>query len=308
MRNTKAYYITIFLLVVAFETSFSQNAEKIFNSGYHYLTVDNRIAVNTFSRSIQMDSSNANAFYYRGIGYYKLALYDSALQDFITAEKLDSALTQIPVYKAFLFRQREQYDSALYYFNDYIQKNPKDTAAYSLIIRGKLQILLENHDEALVDFQNALNLDPVQESFYYYKFMAHFEKRDFDNAITQINKAINLNPSFYGYYFYKGNTFFEMGKYQPAIEQYSLALDLNVNNADIYYHRGMAEQAMKNITEAISDYNAAIAYNDKDGTYFFQRGHAFLELGDKFKACNDWYMAGALGYYEDFDKIKEVCE
>ena len=56
------------------------------------------------------------------------------------------------------------------------------------------------------------------------------------------------------------------------------------------------------------NYDTAIAYNPRDGTYFFHRGYAKLAKGDRLGACDDWYIAGSLGYYADFQKIKEVCE
>ena len=100
----------------------------------------------------------------------------------------------------------------------------------------------------------------------------------------------------------------QLKKYDQALVQYDIAIELNVTNGDLYFHRGLTEHAMKHYHQAIEDFSTAIAYNDSDGTYYFQRGHAWMAVGDKFKACNDWYLAGGLGYYEEFEKIKKVCE
>ncbi|MDH5603119.1 MAG: tetratricopeptide repeat protein, partial [Cyclobacteriaceae bacterium] len=104
------------------------------------------------------------------------------------------------------------------------------------------------------------------------------------------------------------NTYFELQDYNNAISNYNYVIKLNVSNAEAYYQRGRAEHSQKRLEQAIEDYSTAIAYNEKDGTYFFYRGHAKMDMGNKNGACLDWYEAGALGYYENFDKIRSICE
>ena len=283
-------------------------AEKLFNKGFHYLKVDTYKAKTILNEAISLDSLNPEAFYFRGIAHYKLENYDSALNDFNRAEFLDPSLHLVPVYKGFAFRQLLNYDSALYQFNKYIQRNPQDTTAYALVLRGKMRTRMGDFDGAISDFERAVNLDPVKESYYYYKFLALFNSKKFENALIEINKAIDLNPQFYGYYLFKGNTYHEMNKHPEAVVQYSMAIDLNDTNGDLYFHRGLSYFDAKKYLKAIEDFDTAIAYNEAEGAYFFQRGHAFMAIGKKFEACQDWYRAGGLGYYKDFDKIKEVCE
>ena len=59
---------------------------------------------------------------------------------------------------------------------------------------------------------------------------------------------------------------------------------------------------------AIIDFTRAIDLNPQDGTYYSKRGNARFANGNRDAACLDWTIAGNLGYYEDFDKIKSLCD
>ena len=126
--------------------------------------------------------------------------------------------------------------------------------------------------------------------------------------MNEINKAIELNPDFYGYHFFKGNVYYFLNQYDKAIQLYDHSLSLNQNNADAYYMRGLAGEGKKLYNQALEDYTVAISYNNTDGLYYFRRGHVKYALGKRAEACEDWYEAGFLGFYEDFEKIKSVCE
>ena len=304
----KSRYIFLFAFLVFLTNTQAQDVRKTFNRAFHYLTFDNQAAAETFSEVLRMDSTHAEAHYFRGIANYKLEKYYSALTDFTNAIHYDENLQLVHIYKGFIYRKLNENDSAIASFNRYIVENPQDTSAYNFVLRGRMKSSIGDYEGATDDFQTAINLKPIEESYYYYKFIAHFDRTDYQKALEQIDKCIEINPNFYGYYYYRGNTYYALEDFDLAVDEYSKALEIDIDNADIYYQRGLAEQAREKYKAAILDFDTAIAYNSLDGTYFFQRGHAKLAIGDKLGACDDWYVAGSLGYYEDFQKIKEVCE
>ncbi|MDH5397182.1 MAG: tetratricopeptide repeat protein [Cyclobacteriaceae bacterium] len=287
---------------------YAQHAEKTFNRGYHYLSIDLQKAIQYLSESINIDPNRSEAYYFRGIAQYKQDAFYPAIKDFGRAIDLDSNLVLVNIYTGFAYRRLNKMDSAIHYFNKYIEENPADTSAYAYILRGKIKFESGDIEGSLKDFDRAALLNPIEEKYYYYKFLSFYDLEQYDQALVEINDAININPDFYGYYFYRGNTYYGLKQFEKAIVDYSHALDFNVENADIYYFRGLAEEGLQNVKGAIEDYNTAIAYNPNDGTYYFQRGHAKMAIGNKQGACDDWYEAGALGYYADFEKIRAVCE
>jgi len=308
VRCVSGYGLVLSFCLVLSGRLYAQDAGKLFNKGYHFLSIDNNQAIKYLSESIDLDPSNAEAWYFRGIAKYKEDYFREALDDFDHAMKLDNHWALVNIFKGFCYRKMKLYDSALYHFTSYIEEYPEDTSAYSYVLRGRLRFETGDIEGSLEDFHMAVDLKPIEEKYHYYKFVAHYDAGDHKGALKQINEAIALAPDFYGYYFNRGNTYFELKNYEMAIRDYNYLIGLDVTNAEAYYQKGRAEHARKNFNQAIDDYSTAIAYNDSDGTYYFYRGHAKMDSGNKSGACADWYEAGTLGYYEDFDKIKAICK
>ena len=99
-----------------------------------------------------------------------------------------------------------------------------------------------------------------------------------------------------------------MQLYDSAIYQYNVAIIKNYQNSDSYFYRGQSYEKKGELQKALEDYNTAIVLNSSDGTYYSQRGNVKFTMGNKEEACEDWNEAGALGYYEDFDRVRKVCE
>ena len=99
-----------------------------------------------------------------------------------------------------------------------------------------------------------------------------------------------------------------MGNFPLAFEDFSTSLKYNDQNADAYYSRGMVLDTLNRSTEAIDNYTIAISLNSDDGTYFSRRGNARFNTGNKEGACLDWTIAGNLGYYQDYEKVKQLCD
>ncbi len=300
-------HILIYLFCFCSQILFAQDADKLFNKGFHYLSVDNDLAIKYLTESITLDSIKPESYYFRGIAYFKKDSLKNALEDYRKALSINKNLIMANIYIGFVYRKLNKPDSAILYFTKCIDLNPADTSAYTFILRGKSRQNAGLFEESLNDFNRATDLHPIEEKYHYYKYISHFEMRQYNKAIEHINKSIEINNEFYGYYYYKGNAYFELSKFNEAIHEYSTALELNFENSELYYKRGMALIALGKSDAAIKDFSAAIAYDPYEGLYFYQRGHTKQKMGDKVGACEDWYEAGVLGYYEDFDKIKEAC-
>jgi len=52
------------------------------------------------------------------------------------------------------------------------------------------------HDQAVADFNKALEINPKDASAYYNRGMAYGEKNQLDQTIADFNKAVEINPSY----------------------------------------------------------------------------------------------------------------
>ncbi|MDX1627103.1 MAG: tetratricopeptide repeat protein [Fulvivirga sp.] len=293
-----------------FNASAQQNesADKIFNRAYHYISVDREKALSLLNKAIALDSAHADAYFHRGVIYFKKEVYEKALADFSQVLALQPERSLMYMYKGFSHRNNGDLNAAMNAFSHYITLHPRDTSAYSYLLRGKMKYELGDFEGAAADYGTALDLEPFEEKYQYYRFLALFEAKQYSKALEAVDRLIEINGDFYGYYFYKGNVYLAMQKYQSAIHMYNIAIIKNYQNADSYFQRATAYEALEKYNEAIEDYNTAILLKPDDGTFYSGRGNCKYDMGLKKAACEDWNEAGALGYYEDFDKMKDVCE
>ncbi|GAA0191486.1 hypothetical protein GCM10009122_53970 [Fulvivirga kasyanovii] len=304
----KTFFLFLFLFIFSLPSTAQDSARHFFNKGYYNISVNREAAIDYLTKCIEIDSLYTEAFFHRGICYFKGSRYEQALNDFDRAFELNPGLSIIWMYRGFTYRNMGKTDEALNSFSRYITQNPTDTTAYSYILRGKMKYELGDFTGAVEDYDMALKLKPLEEKYQYYRFVALYDNEMYRKALSAADRLTKINPDFYGYYFYKGNIYSKMGKPDSAIYMYNISIIKNYQNADGYFYRAQAYQQKGDLNKALEDYNTAIELNPDDGSYYSKRGNCRLEKSDKTGACKDWEEAGTLGYYEDFDKVKKVCE
>jgi len=301
--------VFVILLLATSLTGFTQHSPSklSLHKGFYLLTIDRAQSMQHLNKAIDQDSTYAEAYYYRGLLHYKNGDYNASIEDFDHAYAFDQNLTLTYIYKGFAQRNMGLLDSAVKNFSTYIELNPTDTSAYSYILRGKVRQESGDYQGAINDYDLAVALKPIEEKYYYYRYLSNSKKGKHLQALKEINKAIEINPEFYGYHFYKGNTLFTLGRNQEAINTYNHSISLNSYNADAFYQRGNVNIAMNNQHEAIESYSMAILITE-DGAYYSHRGNSKYAIGDNNGACEDWAQANHLGYYADYDKMKKLCK
>ena len=295
------------LIVFLFSAANAQNTpDFIFNRGYNYLLIDKTKAIDLFTECLESDPDYLAAYHFRGIAYYKSGQYQKALADFNETIKRNKNIIIVHMYMGYTFQHLGQPDKALVAFASYSAKKEKLSALdYTVLANAKMN--QGDTEGAIKSLEEAIRLDP-NESQYYYQFLALFNMGQFDLALKKINKALEINDNFYGFYLHRGRTLALTGRPELALQDFSRALTLSSEVADAYYLRGTMLDTLDRHNEAISDFTEAIKLNPEDGTYYSKRGNAKFAAGNRNAACLDWTIAGKFGYYEDFNKIKTLCE
>lgn len=298
--------LTLCILHMAIPSMGQNTPDDYFNKGYNYLTVDKTEAINYFDKCLELDQNYVAAYHMRGLAKYKLGNYRAAIEDFTRAVSLNKNLAIAYLFQGYAYRNLGDTENALLAFKKYTAaKSAPSNLDYKIL--GKAQLSHGDIDEAIETFSNIPDTTSNETQFFY-RYLAYHEAGRFEEAVVEINKAIEVNQSFYGYYLHRGQSYYMAGQFESSIEDYSKAIRLSDGVADCYYLRGLALDTLGQVNEAINDFTQAISLNPEDGSYYSKRGNAKYELGNREAACLDWTIAGKFGYYEDFDKIKSVCE
>ena len=287
-------------------TNAQDTPDFFFNKAYNYLNVDKQEAIKYFDKCLELDKNYVAAYHMRGLAKYKQGNYSEAISDFEEAVSRNSHLAIAHLYQGYAYQNLGDNDKALKSFKMYTQtKSSPSNLDYQIL--GKAELKEGQVENAIETLSNITESTSVESQFLY-QYIALFEAGRYTEAIATINKAIEINSSFYGYYLHRGRSNYLSGQFESSIRDYTQAIDLSDQVSDSYYLRGLSLDTLGNLNEAISDFSTAISLNPEDGSYYSKRGNAKYTLGDRQAACLDWTIAGNFGYYEDFDKIKKVCE
>ena len=147
------------------------------------------------------------------------------------------------------------------------------------------------YDQAILDFDAALALDPGDAEVYYNRGLAYRNKGDYDQAVRDYGEAIRLDPEFAFAYKSRGIAHRKMGNYDLAIEDYDRAIALDSGDADAYYNRGLAYYHKGDYGRAIQNYDQAFAFGPEKAEIYNNRGLAYRHKQDYGQAVRDYDAA-----------------
>lgn len=96
------------------------------------------------------------------------------------------------------------------------------------------------YDEAIRDYNRALELRPDYQKVYTNRGNAYKKKGLYDEAIRDYNRALELKPDDYMAYNNRGNAYREKGLYDEAFRDYNKSIELKSDYALAYKNRGKA--------------------------------------------------------------------
>jgi len=198
------------------------------------------------------------------------------------------------VEKGFEAFNSEQYEDAVCLFEQALDLNPDNVAAYSGIACTMIQI--NKYDEALGALSYALTLDHKNIQLYSDRGFTYELMELYDLANEDYDQAIELDPNCFDAYFGKGRILAFQGCSGRAIFLYNTARKINPHDAQLYYLRAIAYHRLKKISKAAADMDQAIQLDPSHGEYYFYLGKIkLLELHDVSGALLDFKKAASLG-------------
>lgn len=181
-----------------------------------------------FTKSIELDPTDAYAYYNRGIAYYELKWYENAIADYENAIELDPNNAAAYNNRGITYNELKQYTKAIADYNKAIALDPKNTAAYNN--RGWAYNQLKQYEKAIADCNKAIELDSNSAYAYNSRGWAYNQLKQYEKAIADCNKAIELDRNYANAYDSRGAVYYSLKQYDKAIANYKRAMELNPNH------------------------------------------------------------------------------
>jgi protein O-mannosyl-transferase len=169
------------------------------------------------------------------------------------------------------------YESQEAIWTDTVAKNPNFSPGHyslgvALFQKGRL-------DEAVTQYQKALEINPNYVQAHYNLGVALFQKGRLDEAIAQYQKALEIYPNYAQAYSNLGVALCQNGQLDEGIAQFQKAQEINPNYAGAHVNIGDALLQKGQLDEAIAQIQKALEINPKDVEAHSDLGNALLQKG-----------------------------
>jgi tetratricopeptide (TPR) repeat protein len=148
------------------------------------------------------------------------------------------------------------YPGAIAKFNEVLQHDPQNFGA--ALNRGLAHEKLQQYDQALQDYDLALQIVPAFGMAYHYRGHVYAKRHDDERAIAEYDQALRcvdavqidvqgtlVTTDVAGVQYDRGNALSRLGRYQEAVESYDKALALSPGFADATRNRRIANDKLQ---------------------------------------------------------------
>jgi Tfp pilus assembly protein PilF len=264
------------------KSAYSRNIKELsaddwFEKGSAYFNAGNYTdAIDSYSKTIELSPGYDAAYTKRGWAYVNLSKLSQAIKDYEKVTEIN------PVVKTDFI---------------YIQDDKKiiRTTGYNYWHYPKS--VEENIESIKSDSNNILSF--VCRGLLY-EIIGKWQQ-----AIQNYDKAIELDPSDANIYRYRGRCYRSYGQYEKAIHNFDMAIKLNPKITAAFWERGIIYANSKNHERAIEDYNKATELDPGNAWVYLAKGYSYNQLGKDKKAIEEYKMASKLGNKESQDFLRD---
>ncbi len=177
-------------------------------------------------------------------------------------------------------------DSAKIYYNIAITLDPNYSSPYYNL--GLIFYYQENnYEKALIEFKKAYELSPDSTSFAVKVGMAYDKIQEQDQALKYYDEALEKNPTELDAYYYKASLYYELDSIDIALEILKTAIRKKANKSYFYTLKADIELIKGNNEQVVLDCNKALLINPEDIYAFEYRAEAYYKLSNFEKTIED---------------------
>ncbi|MGQ9646727.1 MAG: tetratricopeptide repeat protein [Thermodesulfobacteriota bacterium] len=232
------------------------------NTIFNTIAIGNGVVDALFSANLHPQDqfeTLANSALSRGIGLYQKGNYEAAVKEF-------------------------RRSIALSPYSSYTQD------AYHYMVQSLLK--LDQTDEAIKAYQEAIRLDPTNESYHVHLGNIYFSVEKYDEALAEYKVAVRVNPTASLNWYSLGQAYKQIGSYTEAEQVFQKISSQSPIDAALGL--GQTYRLMGRYEEAIFQLKSAIAMNKDLGYAYFELGLVYTDQKDFDKAQEQASLLSAM--------------
>src|SRR6266566_5274852 len=170
----------------------------------------------------------------------------------------------------------KRYQEALLAYEQAIQLDPNDAVTYNG--KGLALSNLNRYGEALVAYEQAVQLNPGFENAYINRAYVLYKLRRHPEALTDCERAIQLGPNNASFYNLKGLVLGDLNRYGEALAAYEQAIRLDPNVTTACNNKLSLLYSLKRYGEALIACDQSLRLDPKNAITHNFKGNILLNL------------------------------
>lgn len=154
-----------------------------------------------------------------------------------------------------------------------------DREAAVFLAHGYVLSRLNQPEEALANYEQALERQPASAEAWYLQGKAQYELGRFEAALESTGQAIELKLHNAQVFRLRGEVLYALGRLEGALYSFDRALEFDLENAEIFHWRGIILHDLKRLDAALSSYDQALLLNPDNAVTYHLRGNVQELLG-----------------------------
>ena len=183
-------------------------------------------------------------------------------------------------------RLAKRYDEAVADYNRAVEIDPYSVLA--IVGRGVTYRLMGRYDEALADYNGAIELDPSNSWVIIGRGVTHQLAERYENAFADYNRAVEVDPYSVLAIVGRGDIHRLMGRYDQALADFNRAIELDPLTI---IDRGEMYRLMGRYDQALADYNRAVELDPSSVQAIIGRAAGYRLMGRYDEALADYNRA-----------------
>lgn len=171
-------------------------------------------------------------------------------------------------------------------YSDLIKQRPTEGRLYTL--RAGAWWALEKNEQALADFDKAIELGYEAAHAYSSRGLYHAAAGNFAEAIADYTAAIEKDAEDIGPRINRAAAYLATRRFADAIADYTAAIERHPENPAFYQQRAVALKAAGQLQQAVADFDTAIELNPDDVASRMGRGFLHFQQQDHQAAVADF--------------------
>jgi tetratricopeptide (TPR) repeat protein len=198
---------------------------------------------------------------------------------------LTEDMSMVYFFRALSYHQVGNYDNAVVDLNTFVELQPLNP--YGYYHRGNAHRDLGLYPFAIADYEQAIELDDDFAPAYLGVGSIYALLGDDTNALLNFDKAIELEPRNPESYYQKALIYSKNADYRNAIRSYEAVLAVNPKHDRVYLSLAQLHENLNQTETALEYYFQALRLAPSDPLVIFQRGLLYLKIEDYEHALLD---------------------